>query len=108
MYRSTEYKFHQRFRLLAVKRIDLATGEHVSKYKILENLYSLNGTSFVVVPKRVKEIFTGAVPLTWQILSNKVPPRRAIHTFAHPHFPTAFLDHTHDTRMRDGRTKGNI
>ena len=57
--------FHYlRLGLLTVKWIDLATGQHVSKDEILQHLYPLWRTGFVVVLKRIKEVFAGAVPLT--------------------------------------------
>ena len=72
------YKYHQerykscfdfeglRLGFLTVERIDLAARQHIRKDKVLENLYSLRGPSFVIVLEGVEEVFTCTVPLTLQ------------------------------------------
>jgi hypothetical protein len=51
-------------RLLRVEGVDLATGEHVGKDEILEDLDALEGAGFVVVLERFEKVAVGTFPLT--------------------------------------------
>ncbi len=54
-----------RLGLLTVERIDLAARQHVSKHKILEHLYPLRRTGFVVILEGVEEVFARTIPLAY-------------------------------------------
>jgi hypothetical protein len=98
-----------RLRFLAVKWIHFASREHVGKHEVFKDLDSLWRACFIVVPKRLKEIFTRAIPLaciSWVDGKASLMQRdggMSVLTFTHPHFPPAFLNNAHDARMRDGR-----
>lgn len=55
-----------RLGFLTVKWIDLTSGQHVGKHEILEDLYPLLRSSFVVVTERLEEVLAGFVPLPYR------------------------------------------
>jgi hypothetical protein len=83
-----------RLGFLRVEGIDITSHQHVRQHQILQHLYSLWRSRFIVLLERFKEIRRCFIP----------------RAFGHPHFPTAFPDDTHDTGMRNRRsnTKGGF
>lgn len=52
-----------RFRFLTVEGVDVARHQHVGKNEILQDLYPLRGSGFVIVSESFEEIYRRLPPL---------------------------------------------
>ena len=73
--------------LLTVEWVDFASGQHIRKHKIFQDLNTLWTSCLIVIPETLEEIFACTIPLA----------------LPHPHLATAFFDNPHDPRVWYGR-----
>ena len=60
------------FRFLGIKRVDLGLHQHGSKHEVLEHLYSLRRSGFVVVTEGFVEIDLGVFPILCSLSASDV------------------------------------